>query len=206
MPKKRRLLSDDAAPGEEAALKYFLRHDQKIAFAWWFFCLFSTDHKSAFSRQIEELAARIGRPVTHVDGIRVALRFWELSMSSDPAFADQWRVERENMPRPKPYEWGELGRWIDQLAEQEWRNRPVSTPEEKEQAALWFRLKTGQTAEEFFGARGLTEDEAGEAIARQAIIIDMRGTALGLVMWTSASPRNKIIALADRALLKRGAS
>jgi hypothetical protein len=207
VPKKRRLLPDDAAPGEEAALVYFLRDDdRKIGFAWWFFCLWCADHKPAFSRQLKQLAARVARPVTHVDGIRVALRFWELSMSSDPAFADQWRRERERIVKPRSFaaEWGELGQWIDWLAAEEWeqtRDRKW-TDEEKRGGDLWgegFKRKFGQTLEEYIAATGLTWDQAGTIMIRAAIERDALDMASAFAMW-AVTPQNRIMVLADRAL------
>jgi hypothetical protein len=198
--KKRRLLPDDAAPGEEAALKYFLRDDEKIALAWWFFCLWCADHKPAFSRQLENLAARVDRPITHVDGIQVALRFWELSMSSDPAFADQWREDREHVSEPE--DWGELGGLIDELAWQEWLE--WEPPEDEKRGELWgegFKRKFGYTIEELAAATGLTVDEAAALLLRAAIVKDIKGTALAFVMWAAAAPDHKLMALADRLTL-----
>jgi hypothetical protein len=201
VPKKRRLLPDDATPGEEAALKYFLRDDQKIGFAWWFFCLWCGDHKPAFSRQLKQLAARVGRPVTHVDGIQVALRFWELSMVDDPAFAEQWRTNRCGIVEPAPSEWRELGRRIREVAKEEWRTRAV-TAEEKKRGEIWgewFRLAAGKSFEEYIAEQGLSEDEVGTMFIWGIIIRDVVGMARAFAMWAAAPQDAKIMALADRA-------
>jgi hypothetical protein len=203
--KTNKLLPADASPGEKAALAYFLRDDQRIAFAWWFFCLWCADHKPAFSRQLELLAARAGRPVTHVDGVRVALRFWELSMSSDPAFADDWRMRRKSIAKPQGYdEWGDMSRLINRLAVQEWeRTRErVWTDEEKKGGDLWgemFKLKSGQTLEEYIAKSGLTWDEAGTAMMRASIERDAVDMACAFAMWAASHHQSRIMALADRA-------
>jgi hypothetical protein len=199
--RKRRLLPDDAAPGEEAALVYYLRDDdQKIGLAWWSFCLSCADHKPAFSRQLEQLAARAGRPVTHVDGIRVALRFWELSMASDPAFAERWRSDRKSIAEPE----GELDWLIDQLAEQEWREflKEHHTPEQEKQGELWgagFKAKFGFTLKELAEEKGLTVDQAGTLLVRAGIVHEITGIVLAFMMWAAAPRDHKFIALADQA-------
>jgi hypothetical protein len=206
---QRGFLPKDAAPGDEAAFVFFLRDDRKIAFAWWFFCHWCAGDRPAFGRQLGELAARAGRPVTPVDGIRVALRFWELSMAADVAFADEWRSRRQNVSQPKG-EWGDLGPLIDELAAEEWereRDR-VWTAEERKAGDLWgegFKRKFGQSFADFVREKGLTRDEAGTIMIRASIEHDAVGIGCALTMWATAQTTSQIMILADRALSRPAA-
>lgn len=205
---RRRFLLNDAAPGEEAALVYFLRDDQKIAAAWWFFCLWCADHKPAFTRQLEQLAARIGRPVTHVDGIRVALRFWELSRSADPAFADQWKLNRQRIPEPERDQWGELGRLIDRLAEQEGREfEPVTDDKERERLKLAMKIlrqETGIDVDAWMDKVPL--EQLAVLLDRFFVVCEIQDMACALSIWSAAAPDNRIMILAGHALPKPSAS
>ena len=208
MPNTRRSLPKNASRGEVAALEYFLRDDdQKIGFAWWWFCVRRANYRPAFSRQLKRLAARIGRPVTHVDGVLVALRFWELSMSADAAFADKWRGGRVSEGLPDLAEWGALRPLIDDLAEQEAGKLRARewTDEQKQRGELWgkeFERRYRTTVEAFM--EGLTTDEALAALSRASIEIDAVGMSRAIAMWAAASCENELIVLADHALPKRG--
>jgi hypothetical protein len=84
-----KLLPDDASPGEIIAAGYFIEQkDFEVAEAWGIVC--RTDARKQFADQLTELGKRIGRPASHIDGIKHALRFWMLSMN-DPKLFGAWR-------------------------------------------------------------------------------------------------------------------